>query len=139
MDTTTDATDPHADLDDFFADVDGPPPRRRQAQAKAQREPITLTVEQLTARHPRVRCTAHSSRHGRRCQAWAMRGMTVCVAHGGKAPQVRDAADRRVMVAQAMRAAADMPPPRSLAGDDDGMAEWAAGVLDTVRRGKRWR
>lgn len=134
----TDTTNPHTDLDHFFADVEGPPPGR-QARSKAQRQPITLTVEQLTARHPRVHCTAHSSRHGRPCRAWAMRGCTVCVAHGGRAPQVRDAADRRVMIAQAMRAASTMPPPARLAGDDDGMAEWAAGVLDTVRRGKRWR
>lgn len=128
-------TDPHDILDDPDLDLT---PRGRQARPKGQREPFAPTVEQLTARHPRVPCQAHSSRHGRPCRAWAMRGCAVCVAHGGKAPQVRDAADRRVMIAQAMRSAAEMPPPTTL-GDDDGMAEWAAGVLAAVRAGKRWR
>lgn len=132
------ATDHHQILDDPDLDL---APRGRQARSKAQREPITLTVEQLTARHPRVRCTAHSSRHGRPCRAWAMRGSTVCVAHGGRAPQVRDAADRRVMIAQALRMGERMPdrPTHLVPTDDDEMDEWAAGVLAAVRAGKRWR
>ena len=46
---------------------------------------------------PRLtRCTAHSARTGNPCRAWAVRGATVCEAHGGMAPQVlRSARARR--------------------------------------------
>jgi hypothetical protein len=43
----------------------------------------------------RVRCTAHRT-DGAPCRAWAIRGGRVCAAHGGRAPQVRDAARRRL-------------------------------------------
>ena len=45
-----------------------------------------------------VRCSAHRSRDGQPCQAWAVRGGSVCVAHGGAAPQVRLAAQRRLAI-----------------------------------------
>lgn len=35
------------------------------------------------------RCSAKSSRTGKPCQAWAVVGTNVCVAHGGAAPQVK--------------------------------------------------
>lgn len=44
---------------------------------------------------PAVRCSARSTRSGEQCRAFAVHGATVCVAHGGKAPQVRRAAARR--------------------------------------------
>lgn len=40
------------------------------------------------------RCTAHRS-NGQPCGNYAIRGGYVCMAHGGAAPQVRAAADRR--------------------------------------------
>lgn len=41
------------------------------------------------------RCTARSRRSGELCRRWAIRGGTVCIMHGGKAPQVqRKAAER---------------------------------------------
>jgi hypothetical protein len=40
------------------------------------------------------RCTAHRS-NGQPCSAFAVTGGLVCVAHGGRAPQVRAAAARR--------------------------------------------
>lgn len=43
------------------------------------------------------RCTAHSSQTGERCRKPAIRGGTVCGSHGGSAPQVRDAAKRRLI------------------------------------------
>jgi hypothetical protein len=44
----------------------------------------------------RVRCKAHSSRTGAPCQAWAVRGASVCVKHGGAAPQVKRKAEERI-------------------------------------------
>jgi len=41
-------------------------------------------------------CTAKSSRSKKRCKAPAIPGGSVCQAHGGRAPQVRNAAARRV-------------------------------------------
>jgi len=49
------------------------------------------------------RCTARN-RRGEPCQAWPIHGATVCVAHGGRAPQVRAAAAKRVTEAQALAA-----------------------------------
>lgn len=51
-----------------------------------------------------VRCSARSSRTGRQCGAWSVRGGTVCVSHGGAAPRVAKEARleqaRRVMEAE---------------------------------------
>jgi hypothetical protein len=44
---------------------------------------------------PAIRCRAHN-RLGEPCAAFAIRGARVCVAHGGSAPQVKAAADRRI-------------------------------------------
>lgn len=43
------------------------------------------------------RCTAKSSRTGQRCRQRPMAGGTVCRTHGGSAPQVRAAAERRLL------------------------------------------
>lgn len=43
----------------------------------------------------RQRCKAHSSRTGERCKKARMHGATVCGSHGGRARQVKGAADRR--------------------------------------------
>ncbi len=43
-------------------------------------------------------CTAHSSRTGDRCKRHAIIGGTVCPSHGGRAPQVRAAADKRILM-----------------------------------------
>lgn len=47
--------------------------------------------------HPQ--CTATSKQSGQRCKQPAIVGGTVCVYHGGKAPQVQGAADRRIIEA----------------------------------------
>lgn len=44
---------------------------------------------------PGVRCTARRT-NGEPCRAFAVHGATVCVAHGGRAPQVRQAAIDRL-------------------------------------------
>lgn len=48
------------------------------------------------------RCSA-TRRDGRPCRAWAIRGGRVCRMHGGGAPQVRAAAERRTVEAKAER------------------------------------
>jgi hypothetical protein len=42
-----------------------------------------------------IRCVAHSTRSGKRCRRLAIVGGTVCPTHGGRAPQVQQAAQRR--------------------------------------------
>jgi hypothetical protein len=44
----------------------------------------------------RQKCKARSKSTGEPCANWAMRGAFVCHAHGGKAPQTRAAAERRL-------------------------------------------
>lgn len=51
---------------------------------------------------PSLRCSAHRT-DGAPCAAYAMHGTTVCAAHGGRAPQVRAAAQRRLEVEKAQR------------------------------------
>ena len=47
-------------------------------------------------------CKAHR-RNGLPCKGSAIRGATVCRLHGGSAPQVRDAARRRLLAAAVLR------------------------------------
>ncbi len=62
----------------------------------------------------RERCTATSKRAGRRCMRWPLAGATVCAMHGGSAPQVRDAAARRVQEQQARALAGKIVPGADL-------------------------
>jgi hypothetical protein len=57
------------------------------------------------ATSPRAKCTAHSSRTGEPCKQWPVKGATVCKWHGGGAPQVRAAAERRLQEQQAAEVA----------------------------------
>lgn len=45
---------------------------------------------------PKRQCTAKSKRSGKQCRNAPILGGTVCERHGGKAPQVRAAANRRL-------------------------------------------
>jgi hypothetical protein len=49
-----------------------------------------------------VRCRGHRG-DGSACKRWAIRGGYVCPSHGGRAPQVRRAADRRLFEIAAHR------------------------------------
>jgi hypothetical protein len=84
----------------------------------------------------RVRCTAHRS-DGAPCRAWAIHGGRVCAAHGGRAPQVRAAARRRLESAALTRYLYRRVPlpafpaawaASALGGDVERMA-WADRVL----------
>ena len=46
-------------------------------------------------------CTATSSRSGKRCRRQPIKGGTVCATHGGRAPQVVAAAQRRLVAMEA--------------------------------------
>lgn len=48
-----------------------------------------------------AKCTGRSSRTGEPCQAYPVRGAKVCVAHGGRAPQVKAKARERAVEQQA--------------------------------------
>lgn len=50
----------------------------------------------MTTPDGKRRCTATSTRSGKPCQAPPIKGGTVCVTHGGRAPQVKAAAARRL-------------------------------------------
>ena len=52
------------------------------------------------------KCKATSKNSGQPCKRWAIPGGTVCATHGGNAPAVREAANRRV-AARALQADAE--------------------------------
>lgn len=60
------------------------------------------------------RCTATAKHTGQRCGAWAVGGTTVCRMHGGAAPQVRQAAKRRLEAEHAQEAVATFGLPRDV-------------------------
>lgn len=74
---------------------------------------------------PRAQCAAHS-RTGNRCKHPAILGGSVCPYHGGSAPQVREAARRRLLelVPDAVEAMAQMA----------GIIEGSKDVKDEVRQ-----
>lgn len=61
------------------------------------------------------RCTARTKRG--RCKAWPVHGATVCVAHGGAAPQVKAAAQRRLAEQAAQKAAKTYGLPVEIPAD----------------------
>jgi hypothetical protein len=60
------------------------------------------------------RCTGRSSRTGKPCKKDAIKGGTVCSTHGGKAPQVKAAAERRQQEAAAEIAIVAYGIPREI-------------------------
>lgn len=59
------------------------------------------------------KCVGHTTA-GTPCDAWAVRGASVCVAHGGAAPQVKAAAARNLERETAERAVATLGLPREI-------------------------
>lgn len=58
------------------------------------------------------RCTATAKGTGNRCLRWAAPGCTVCVKHGGGAPQIRAAGQRKLAEEHARKTAAGLGLPR---------------------------
>src|SRR5215472_13729628 len=84
----------------FFANR-GRLPLRRAALPATMLETYgswTPMTPLLAAALASPRCTAHRT-NGEPCRAAALRGANVCYTHGGAAPQVRLAAQRRIMMA----------------------------------------
>ena len=77
-------------------------------------DPSMGLVERKHVKSQRTKCSAHSSRTGTLCQRYPLAGATVCLAHGGAAPQVQKAARRR------LEQAADMLVQRLLSFALDG-------------------
>ena len=81
------------------------------------------------------RCTARSSQTGRRCRKRPMKGATVCETHGGRAPQVKAAAARRLAEQAAAEAVAiyglpvDVSPTEALLEE----VRWTAGHVAWLR------
>lgn len=77
-----------------------------------------------------MQCKA-SARSGERCRRSAMKGGTVCASHGGKSPQAKAAAARRVAEAKAARAMSllaapvDIDPAQALLE----LVQWTAGEV----------
>jgi hypothetical protein len=80
---------------------------------------------------PRQRCTAHRSTDGQPCEAWAVHGARVCVAHGGAAWQVRRAAFDRLAAAGHEALAAKAAYRLGLWPKDDAQ-EWAMAAVRNV-------
>lgn len=79
----------------------------------------------MTPRRPAVRCTATSPRNGRQCLAYAVTGATVCSAHGGLAPQVREAGRRRWREHVALERAAESLARQGVQPIGDPLEEYA--------------
>lgn len=72
-----------------MAEDELPKPRRPHRRTRNLPEPnVSLT-------HSRP-CSAHSSRTGKPCTQYAIKGATVCRFHGGSAPQVKAKAEQRL-------------------------------------------
>jgi len=139
-------TDPPAPLRRLTAEEEAavarllatPAPRLPPRQPPPTHEPaLRLPDPRLwtpTARlRLRVRCTAHRT-DGAPCRAWAIRGGRVCAAHGGRAPQVREAARRRLESAALTR----YLYRRCLPLADASPAAWASSVLGSDMERMAW-
>ena len=84
---------------------------------------------------PRQTCTALAKSTGQRCRSNPIKGGTVCIKHGGAAPQVRAKANRRLQEAEAALAVQvlggrrDITPTEALLEE----VQWTAGHVAWLR------
>lgn len=83
------------------------PPLTSGSVMPSEHEGVMGKVIDLVPRDPR-KCTAHKASTGEPCPAWAIKGGKVCRGHGGAAPNVADAAARRVQEQSARALATKM-------------------------------
>lgn len=78
------------------------------------------------------RCKARSSQSGEPCRKPPMRGLEVCGTHGGRAPQSKVAAERRMNEIRAAKAVANFGLPREIDPKDALLEELyrTAGAID---------
>ena len=81
------------------------------------------------------KCGATRSTDGMPCEGWAVRGATVCQAHGGSAPQVKAKAAGNIAEQKAMRAVATFGLRRDISATDALIEEvqWTAGHVEWLR------
>ena len=88
----------------------------------------------MTPRQEPVKCKARKQ-DGTQCRAWPIRGAEVCRVHGGRAPQVKAAAARRLAAQAAEQAvrtlglAVDISPTEALLEE----VRWTAGHVAWLR------
>ena len=88
----------------------------------------------MTPRQEPVKCKARK-RDGTQCRAWPIKGAEVCRVHGGRAPQVKAAAARRLAAQAAEQAvrtlglAVDISPTEALLEE----VRWTAGHVAWLR------
>jgi hypothetical protein len=83
----------------------------------------------------RVLCTGHNARTGAPCKNSPIAGSNVCIAHGGRAPQVREAARKRVEERQAWELARKIAPDDvnvAVYGDPIAAVEWGLAYSRTL-------
>ena len=81
------------------------------------------------------KCRATAKGTGQRCQAWAMAGSEVCRVHGGRAPQVKAAAARRLAEQAATKAVQTLGLPVDITPTEALLEEvrWTAGHVAWLR------
>lgn len=81
-----------------------------------------------------MKCTAKNGA-GEPCGKWAVKGATVCASHGGRAPQVKAAAARRVEEQAAQAAVVTLGLPVDISPTEALLEEvrWTAGHVQWLR------
>lgn len=85
--------------------------------------------------HDPAKCGGHAKSTSKQCAAWPIKGGKVCVKHGGKAGQVRAAADRRIAETQLESAVKTYGLPFDVSPTDALLDEvkWTAGHVRWLR------